>query len=928
MSSLSVDQVPTLSYRLSGSLTSFDASPDKSNAVVAGREVLRVLRVGETEINDVLNLRWSPGGVMSVYNTGHTSEFIDGKSIAEGAGPTHAVKMSNLNMNMNDVKWEPIYQSATIATAAANGAIVVWQLQRSSSKSSQRYERVITEHLRAVNRICFNKKQPWQLMSGSQDGTIKIWDLRVKGIARITLECKNDGVRDVQFNPTNAYDIAACFENGSVQKWDIRKPKLCERRWNAHNGPSLKLDWHENGKLLATGGRDKAIKIWNLTGQVRKPLCTMATMAAISVVAWRPGSETQLASCSLSNDMAIHVRDLQRKFVPLYTWQDHENFPTGLLWIDSDTIWSCGKDRNFIRTNLRGAYRYADALSTCALAWSPRGDLAYAAEKWNPESVMDSMSSLRVPSSNASAAKSSLSDSSGDAMHPSPEGTHKIFSPEVTLQRYFVRQKAGVLVANCISPMQGGLRAYADHVSFDCSLDKLHDTCVQNAFAAKSANLSQTCALWMFLSEYVIQTPSVLRTLTSSSKFWKKEPSTASLHADDKPPESSDNDSEDEYEQSRVDPEYDKTSMLSSLVNLGYSEPYQWQEPSSRSSSLLSEVDGERNKQHTHHESNNASITSGSVHHLANKNTEATTSAMREALFLTSLLFHSTSGPVKPSLLTEHPLMSLYLQPENHFSQLKSLSFAKKGLKVSEPVVMKHYPNEVFRKNRSSTNLSDRPFNQAQEPASPSMASQSVTEGLIQRRARRRNLALIKDIFDRLLEEEGSPILAVTVLLVFSEFCGGWDVVARLFGSHRIEQLHFYSVELLRTFQCWSAAAYLIKCCPLSSVRLLTQEGTCVSLLCIKCKAIVPSIGENSSSTPNSTSLGGAALCICRKCGTLATRCFYCNLPIRGLLVWCSVCGTNFHSSCYKELTEYFDSYPEQCHGCDCFCTFDFLRAT
>lgn len=46
-----------------------------------------------------------------------------------------------------------------------------------------------------------------------------------------------------------------------IKKWDLKKPNICERRINAHVGPVLAIDWHSDGRTIASGGRDKAIKV-------------------------------------------------------------------------------------------------------------------------------------------------------------------------------------------------------------------------------------------------------------------------------------------------------------------------------------------------------------------------------------------------------------------------------------------------------------------------------------------------------------------------------------------------------------------------------------------------------------------------------------------------------------------------------------------
>ena len=101
-----------------------------------------------------------------------------------------------------------------IVSAATNGAIVIWDI---SKPVGQKQERIITEHSRAVNRICFHPTDPVLLLSASQDGSMKLWDLRGKtNRAQLTFDGKSESVRDVQFNPVITHEFAAAFENGTV----------------------------------------------------------------------------------------------------------------------------------------------------------------------------------------------------------------------------------------------------------------------------------------------------------------------------------------------------------------------------------------------------------------------------------------------------------------------------------------------------------------------------------------------------------------------------------------------------------------------------------------------------------------------------------------------------------------------------------------
>jgi WD40 repeat protein len=204
-------------------------------------------------------------------------------------------------------------------------------------------------------------------------------DLRTKSTARNTFDGKSEAVRDIKFSPINGYEFASAFENGTLQKWDLRNSAQFERKWSAHNGLALSLDWHPDGRVIASGGRDKLIKFWDVKTDSRKPFHSIQTMASVAHMEWRPGHETQLASCSLSLDNRIQIFDLCRPFIPLSLLDDHEESVTEFVWRDSDTLYSCSKDCLFLVNRVsRMGHSPLKMMNDSTVAWTPKGDLFFA----------------------------------------------------------------------------------------------------------------------------------------------------------------------------------------------------------------------------------------------------------------------------------------------------------------------------------------------------------------------------------------------------------------------------------------------------------------------------------------------------------------------------------------------------------------------
>lgn len=335
----------TMHCTLEGPANALAINRDATQVAVAGRNVFKVFSLENEEFHERINLRV-------------------GKNL-------------NLNFSCSDVVWNMI-EDHILATAATNGAVVTWNLNK-SSRSKQ--DMIYQDHKRTVNKVCFHPSEAHILLSGSQDGTMKSFDIRKREAANTFLS-SSESVRDVQFCPHTHYMFAAVQENGNVQLWDMRRTDKCERQFTAHSGPVFTCDWHpEEKRFLATGGRDKAIKIWDLS--CYKPLLhqCIQTIASVAHIKWRPQKKYHIANSSLVVDCTINVWDTRRPYVPFAAFTEHKDVATGFAWRNSPSVLlSTSKDSTLFQHVMDDATRpatHADALSV-AHVLNPSGDLAFA----------------------------------------------------------------------------------------------------------------------------------------------------------------------------------------------------------------------------------------------------------------------------------------------------------------------------------------------------------------------------------------------------------------------------------------------------------------------------------------------------------------------------------------------------------------------
>ena len=368
----------TLAHKTGIPIAALDISPSRTHAILAGREILKTIQVSESTCAEDINLR---------------SAIIAYAATHDVAGGVASAKHKH-QIAANDVKWSHGRFASTIAVAAANGQIAIYDINRTGVESGR-----LHEHVRQVHRVAFNPHQGALLLSGSQDATVRLWDLRDLAGHRSVMTCRsahqylgnNEGIRDLRWSPTNGVEFAASTDNGVIQRWDFRKDKTPLLKINAHEKTCHAIDWHPDGKHLVSGGADKQINIWDLltTDRRKKPCWRLRTPQAVLNVRWRPAEwrdETstqagwqcaQLATSYDHHDPRIHIWDLRRQHMPLRQVDFYDTPPTGMLWHSEDRLWSVNTAGMFTQTDVSLATELSAKRNPNLIAIGPRGNLGF-----------------------------------------------------------------------------------------------------------------------------------------------------------------------------------------------------------------------------------------------------------------------------------------------------------------------------------------------------------------------------------------------------------------------------------------------------------------------------------------------------------------------------------------------------------------------
>ncbi len=252
----------------------------------------------------------------NLQNTNLTGAYLDNSLFKEPFGSILSVAFSG----------------EFLAIGSSNGEICLFQGQRRS---------ICKGHNHWVRSIAFCPDGQ-RFASGSDDQTIKIWDIKTGKFFR-TLEGHTSCVRSVTFSHDGKL-LASGSEDGTVKIWNVNTGENL-KTLTGHVGKVWSVAFSPVAQLLASGGEDKTIKLWDVnTGKNSHKTLTGHENWVRSVAFSSDGQRI----VSGGDDNTVKIWDIQTtKFCT--NLLGHENWVRSVAFSPDGQLIVSGGDDNTVR---------------------------------------------------------------------------------------------------------------------------------------------------------------------------------------------------------------------------------------------------------------------------------------------------------------------------------------------------------------------------------------------------------------------------------------------------------------------------------------------------------------------------------------------------------------------------------------------------
>uniref|UniRef100_A0AC35F7X8 GATOR complex protein WDR24 n=1 Tax=Panagrolaimus sp. PS1159 TaxID=55785 RepID=A0AC35F7X8_9BILA len=238
----------------------------------------------------------------------------------------------------SSIAWSHIDETM-LASTTPLGNILIWDLMKGVIKED-------FEGTKAYTALKFHNFDKNLFATGSTDMFLLLYDMRISRQRPATVFSGNHmSIRDIDLgkHTDTTNQLVAVGDGGNIKFWDLRMPQKHIKEIPAHNGQIMSVTLNQRQKnVLATGGRDKFIRIWDSTKN-EGSIYSVETPSAVEKVVWT--NENNWHVCNFSSpttnrdlsDCGLYLWDYRRPYIPYKHFQRHEDVVTDVIFPEEST---------------------------------------------------------------------------------------------------------------------------------------------------------------------------------------------------------------------------------------------------------------------------------------------------------------------------------------------------------------------------------------------------------------------------------------------------------------------------------------------------------------------------------------------------------------------------------------------------------------
>jgi len=147
-----------------------------------------------------------------------------------------------------------------------------------------------------VTALATTTEEPDLVLSASRDNSIIVWNLVREegkyGVARRRLTGHSHYVQDVAISSDGQFALSGSWD-GTLRLWDLNTGNTT-RRFVGHTKDVLSVAFSADNRQIVSGSRDKTINLWNTLGQLKFTIVEDGHKEWVSCVRFSPNLTTPL----------------------------------------------------------------------------------------------------------------------------------------------------------------------------------------------------------------------------------------------------------------------------------------------------------------------------------------------------------------------------------------------------------------------------------------------------------------------------------------------------------------------------------------------------------------------------------------------------------------------------------------------------------